>query len=119
MLGYILSNEVITNKTIKNYEVLSFDVLSNDLTKNIYVIRNHKILFIQIHKNIIFNNSIINNASKIGCCRILKWYEKSGYKILKYYENAIINAVRYGHVNVLEWFIQKHKIKMNKNLTYI
>jgi hypothetical protein len=93
-------------------------------------VRNHKIksfdilhktnlnIFVIENNKVLYKNDIIINACKYGHIQVLEWLKNSGYEF-KYDENAIMNASAKGHIQVLEWFKNSgYEFKHNKYAIY-
>ena len=60
-------------------------------------------IFVIQNNKVLYKNNIINYASYYGHIQVLEWFINSGYKF-KYFKNAITCASYSGQIQVLEWF---------------
>jgi hypothetical protein len=93
MLGYTISSTKINNldrHIIKNFN-------------NLETFNNSDVINIVKGKIILYQDDIINNASKYGHFKVLEWLKKSNYEF-NYDEHPIHFASKNGHIQILEWF---------------
>lgn len=60
-----------------------------------------------------YNEEALSNASKNGHIQILEWFENSGFE-LKYNKNVKKNAEIHGYNHILKW-LEKIELKKNYN----
>jgi hypothetical protein len=60
-------------------------------------------IFVIENNKVLYKNDIIVDASRYGHIQVLEWFKNSGYEF-KYNKNAISYASMNGHDHVLEWF---------------
>jgi hypothetical protein len=101
--------------------------------KNKIIVKNHEVksfdilydlekkkinIFIVYNNEVLYKNKIVLNALMYGHVQVLEWFKNSGY-VFKNIKKSIYIACFYGHVQLLEWFKKSgFKIKYDKEAVF-
>jgi hypothetical protein len=88
---------------ISNREQINVDITKHQIQSFDILHKTYLNILVIENNKVLYINNIIVNASRYGHIQVLDWFKNSGYKF-KYDEYAINYASRNGHIKVLEWF---------------